>query len=293
VIKDEAPYLEEWIEYHLLVGVQKFFIINNDSDDGPEEVLAPYIAAGIVDFSSVPGRGNQTAIYNMWLPVMRKVTFWVAVIDVDEYLVPLASRSVAEILRGFEAFVGIMINWVVYGWNGILRKEPGLVIERFKRHTNWNHPQNRYTKSISNPRRTWSLGIHDALYMGNNLSVNSLGQPNRIWYMHREPVHEVLRINHYFSKSKEEFVKKRTRGRASVPDPEDTENKLRDVEFDLAVRGDDISGDDVIDWIIPIVKQQLENRRREHRERLQISEAGGSGEMSETVSSANVSWVSE
>ena len=40
VYRDEAPYLREWVEFHRLVGVERFFLYNNDSVDEHREVLA-------------------------------------------------------------------------------------------------------------------------------------------------------------------------------------------------------------------------------------------------------------
>ena len=33
IFKNEAPYMKEWIEYHLLVGVDHFYLYNNNSTD--------------------------------------------------------------------------------------------------------------------------------------------------------------------------------------------------------------------------------------------------------------------
>ena len=46
IYKNEARYLAEWLEFHLLAGVEHFFLYNNDSTDDHREVLAPYLRAG-------------------------------------------------------------------------------------------------------------------------------------------------------------------------------------------------------------------------------------------------------
>ena len=38
---DEASYLREWIEFHRLVGVERFFLYDHESVDDSREVLAP------------------------------------------------------------------------------------------------------------------------------------------------------------------------------------------------------------------------------------------------------------
>lgn len=48
LFRNEGPYLVEWIEYHRLVGVDRFWLYDNGStDDGPRR-LQPYIAKGVV-----------------------------------------------------------------------------------------------------------------------------------------------------------------------------------------------------------------------------------------------------
>lgn len=48
IFKNEAKYLKEWIDYHLIVGVDHFYLYNNYSDDNYEKVLKPYIQRQLV-----------------------------------------------------------------------------------------------------------------------------------------------------------------------------------------------------------------------------------------------------
>ncbi len=43
IFKDEGKYLREWVDYHLLAGVEHFYLYNNDSSDDYAKVLAPYV----------------------------------------------------------------------------------------------------------------------------------------------------------------------------------------------------------------------------------------------------------
>ena len=51
--RDEAKYLKEWIEFHLLVGVDDFYLTNHLSVDNYLEVLQPYIDKGIVKITDL------------------------------------------------------------------------------------------------------------------------------------------------------------------------------------------------------------------------------------------------
>jgi hypothetical protein len=49
VFRDEDDFLAEWIEFHLCLGVEHFFLYNHFSaTDQHEEILRPYIVAGLV-----------------------------------------------------------------------------------------------------------------------------------------------------------------------------------------------------------------------------------------------------
>ncbi|MBQ6975183.1 MAG: glycosyltransferase family 2 protein [Selenomonadaceae bacterium] len=37
IVRDEAPYIKEWIDYHLLAGVNHFLIYDNESSDNLKE----------------------------------------------------------------------------------------------------------------------------------------------------------------------------------------------------------------------------------------------------------------
>jgi hypothetical protein len=201
------------------------------------------------------------SIYNRFVRELRLQAFWVAIIDVDEFLVPVSGRSVPNILQALEAFPGITINWVVYGTNGKLHREPGLVMERFRNHAVWNHPATYFSKVIVNPRHVTRCDVHDHYYVGGAPSVNVLGAPNGMWLFARVPVHSVLRINHYWLKSRDEFVAKRSRGISIRDDPGEIRKLINRVDQDIAETPDVIS-DSTIDWAIPIVKERLDERRR-------------------------------
>ena len=47
IYRDAASYLAEWIEFHRLVGVERFFLYDNGSADDHRDVLAPYVDEGI------------------------------------------------------------------------------------------------------------------------------------------------------------------------------------------------------------------------------------------------------
>ena len=64
IAKYEEDYIEEWIRYHLLQGVDRIYVYDNESPDNMKQVLAPYIRSGKVVYNFIPGRGKQLEAYN-------------------------------------------------------------------------------------------------------------------------------------------------------------------------------------------------------------------------------------
>lgn len=214
IAKNEGPYFKEWIDWHRSKGVEKFYIYDNESTDCTKEVLAPYIEAGIVEYTYFPGQKQQLAAYDDCFERHRLDTRWLAVIDLDEFIVPIKDKSIPDFLRRMENFAVVEINWLVYGSGGAKTKEPGSVMERFRKHSLPDHRLNTQSKSIADPRRVCTMtGCHEAARISGHAG-DSHGNRITKHSGDRKPQHDVIRINHYAVKSYEEFLGKRARGRA-------------------------------------------------------------------------------
>jgi len=213
VVKNEGPYFREWIEWHRNLGVEKFYIYDNESSDDTKEILSPYIESGLVEYVFWAGKKQQLPVYDDCLDKHRLDARWIAVIDLDEFIVPLKDKTIPEFLKRFENFAAVEINWLIYGSGGAKEKEAGGVMERFKHHAARDHVMNRLVKSIVDPRRVFSMtGAHEATRLSGR-TADSYGKPVSKNFRDREPQHDVMRINHYAVKSYEEFLAKRARGR--------------------------------------------------------------------------------
>lgn len=216
IAKNEAPYFEEWIEWHRSQGVEKFYIYDNDSTDNTREVLEPYIASGLVEYTPIHGQCRQLDAYDDCLERHRLDARWIAVIDLDEFIVPLRDASIPDFLRPLERFSSVEVNWLVYGSSGARTRLPGTMMERFRRHSLPGHRLNTHVKSIVDPRRVCCMtGCHEAARIAGR-SADSHGEPLTRGFRDRVPQQDVIRINHYAVKSYEEFLAKRARGRARI-----------------------------------------------------------------------------
>lgn len=216
IAKNEGPYFKEWIEWHQKQGVEKFYIYDNESTDCTKEVLAPFIESGVVEYTYFPGQKKQLAAYDDCFERHRLETRWLAVIDLDEFIVPMQYKDIPSFLRPLEKFSVVEINWLCYGSGGAKTREPGGVMERFKRHSHPEHKLNTHVKSIVDPRRVCTMtGCHEASRISGK-AADSHGNPLKKGKVNRVPQQDIIRINHYAVKSYEEFLAKRARGRARV-----------------------------------------------------------------------------
>ena len=227
ILKNEAPYIKEWIDYHLLAGVEHFYLYDNDSEDNLREVLQPYIKADVVDCESVEGKNAQMFVYNAAVDKLKFECRYLAFIDADEFLLPRGSKSVKdvlhEVLDADPDAVALTVNWHVFG-SGKQEKADFSrgVIERFLYRTPDDFEVdkqlgNSHIKTIANPRGIELMLIpHFAKYFNGLKAVDENGNVISSYFNTSVPDEKII-INHYYIKSKEEFIQKVSRGRADTP----------------------------------------------------------------------------
>ena len=228
IFKDEARYLKEWLDYHLLAGVEHFYLYNNNSSDDYKKILAPYVEENLVTLIDFPGKVMQLPAYNDALEKFRFECRYMAFIDLDEFILPKSNRSVVEvvdeILSADQHAAGLAINWQHFGSNGQEAADFSRgVLERFTRRapTDWtldlpDNKGNATVKSIVNPRRVDYLwNPHFAIYFGPFRAVNENGDVVEKFL--NEPITaQKIVVNHYYIKSAEEQALKIKRGRSDI-----------------------------------------------------------------------------
>ncbi len=207
--KNVARYLAEWLEFHHLVGVEHFYLYNNNSEDDYQSVLAPYIRDGLVTLHDWPGIPIPGADEHC-VAHYGKLSRWIAFLDDDEFLFPVQGVPLAEALEPYKAHPAVAVYWRMFGSNGHRERPKGLVIGNYTRAE--AGPYN-LIKSVVNPRRILRTkgSPHYWLYRYNQLAVDEQFRPIKIC---EGPgaVADILRINHYWSKSYEDGVAKFARG---------------------------------------------------------------------------------
>ena len=225
IVKNEGDYIREWIEYHRLICRENnitFYIYDNESEDNLKDILSDYIWRGIVRYIYYPGQNRQREAYEDAAQNYGSVCRYMAFIDMDEFIEVMtenlnAISVINNIFKSNQNAVGIGINWVIYGSSGQVEKTEGIVIERFLNRAQDDFWGNNHIKTIANPRFIKKfISCHYPLYKLGSYSVSTDGKRQRAWYV-RPPQICKIRLNHYFGKSCEEYINKRSRGWADQP----------------------------------------------------------------------------
>jgi hypothetical protein len=209
----EGPYLREWVAFHRVAGVERFFLYDNDSDDEHLEALAPYVEDGTVVLRHWPEYPmGQVKAYAHCLNEHAGDSRWIAFVDIDEFLFSPQGRPLPEVLRRYERWPGVGVNRVTFGTSGHENRPDGLVVEAYTRRLAIPG-LTASVKSIVDPARaTHPLNPHVFAYTDGH-AVDENEQPLHETFAASDSCDE-LRINHYYTKSDAERVLKHSRPHA-------------------------------------------------------------------------------
>ncbi|MBR1776654.1 glycosyltransferase family 92 protein [bacterium] len=218
IFKDE-PDIVEWIEYHKLIGIQRFYLYDNNSEKDWYGVLKPYIDSGLVVYQKVPGKAMQHPVYQDAIYRYKNETTWMAIIDLDEYIVPVEKNNINDFLKDYEKYPALIVNWVMFDSNGLEKRQSGkLIPEMFTRtYKDSQAYMNLTVKSIFNPRKVrFAPSAHVCIYKAHELPVteNFEEQKETVYFKTKYNSVNKIRINHYYCKSKEDYISKIKKGSA-------------------------------------------------------------------------------
>jgi hypothetical protein len=212
IAKNEDRYIHEWLDYHRKLGVDEFFVYENDWRSG---LTLDYVRTIPFD-----GRERQQNAYNHFLFNLGSGIDWAAFIDLDEFIMLRKHTTIQEFLTEYgdmpEDVDGIALNWLMYGDNE-QTEETGSVLERFTRR---GTKPDRHIKMILRLNgNQMMIGPHCSygFWMDTNRKFGK-GQNNF------DGTHDVAAINHYFCKTPKEYEQKMMRGRADWHEPRPVED---------------------------------------------------------------------
>jgi hypothetical protein len=208
-IRDEARYLSEFIEYYLAAGIDHFFFYEKLSRDNFRDVLAPFIARGLVTLSESWPETTMSPSAECDC-ILRSINHfaWVGFIDADEFTVIKDGRSLGEFLADFDRYPAVALHWKIFGSNGHKTIPGGPVIEDYSRR---EKDPNMHVKCFVRPDLVANYrNSHSWYYRGMKRAVNELGRPVS-GSVSFPPTALTAWINHYHHKSDQEYFEKAAR----------------------------------------------------------------------------------
>lgn len=221
IFRDEAPFLLEWIAYHMLIGVQHFVLYDNMSKDGGAALIRNSRFADHVTLIDWPDDPGQITAYRDFRIHHASRFDWVAFIDLDEFLLPLNTDSLADVLARpiYAGYSAIQMNWLVFGPSGHARRPRGLVIENYTCRVEFAHQMNAHVKSIVRCADLFEIFDTPHIFYTTATQCNVAGKLVNLQALAEEPCFETIVINHYFTRSAQDWDIKLRRGRADTNDP--------------------------------------------------------------------------
>jgi hypothetical protein len=210
IFREEAPFLDEWISFHVGIGVTHFFLYNNFSTDNFMDVLSPWIERGIVTLTEWPISVGQVSAYEHCVKRARKDCRWLAFIDVDEFLFSTSTLDIREILARYAGLPGVEVWQLFFGSGGHSVRPQLPVTESYLMRA---PPTRNSVKSVTNPRMIYKPGVHQCKYW---IGYGADTSHRRVTRDRATPVFDLLRINHYWSRSLQDLEVKIARGDAST-----------------------------------------------------------------------------
>lgn len=208
VLRNEGSYLKEWIEHYLKEGVEHFYLYDNESTDEPKKTLKSFTDKKLITWFQTKGLRQQRVAYNHTIREHSEVTEWCAFFDIDEFGFSTAHKTLAEAVRAYDTDnSGLAIHWLLFGSNGHETYSDKLVVKRFTRRADCVNP---HVKSIMRLKDTYSMNLDPHSFVARRAIIdeNHKVMP-RDYAIDTPATADVLRLQHYVTKSKEEYAKRK------------------------------------------------------------------------------------
>lgn len=193
----------------------------------------------VIRWPSIPGTDAQIEAYKYFLHTYRSDCEWAAILDIDEFINLKKDIDIHSFLSRFPTASSVALNWKMFGSSGEKNYRKSPLIERFTRAAELDFPANALTKTIYRLSRVESIQHHSGSYLSDEEIVSPDGRAitNSPFSPAVKEAFAVAQVNHYFTKSAEEWTQKNLRGYA---DPTkrteaDFHNNDRNEEEDLTI----------------------------------------------------------
>jgi len=240
-MKNEGPFILEWVAYHRLIGFDRLVVFANDCTDGSDRLLTALDAAGLIRFhensdtpEGLPADPQNRAYRRAFAMPEVRGSDWLIALDGDEFFTVHAGQGRLDDL--FAAVSprpdAIGATWCIFGTGGVTGFEDDLQIAQFTRAAPKDLPvtfKHYGLKTLFRPEPVHRMGVHRPFFRGEFSRpgaplrwVNGSGRDvtehyrTRGWSATVPTVgYDLCQVNHYMIRSAEVFLMKKWRGTAN------------------------------------------------------------------------------
>lgn len=251
-VKNEGPFVLEFVAHHLVLGFDRILIASNDCIDGTDILLDALHDAGFVHHLKHHVPANMTAQYEGYAKLRGhfglKDVEWVMVLDADEFLhVSKGSGTVQCLTSAAPPQVDVIaLNARTFGTILGGTWQPGRVCAQFTYRLGQRDKRNGMVKSLTRaPTRFRRIENHFPVGLMPKRALcvmradgNIFDIPMDIPLWHRLRVmqpkeirHDWAHFNHYSVKTYDSFALRRARGRGARPNLPETPLRHSDDYF--------------------------------------------------------------
>jgi predicted O-methyltransferase YrrM len=225
IAKFEQDYIEEFIRYHLHLGFDKIYLYDNEDVPTYGQILRKFRDYVVVNH--LPGKAYSTPPqYQAFSHFVNNYMYTtdlthVCHIDIDEFIVLKKHNNIKEFIKEYiydgENNVmcgGICMNWRFFGcsYQTVNTKQPNT-----QRFTKCEEKGNLQVKTIFNKKFYASFPNPHYIFVNNtNYPLKTIAGKIMNGPLNEDIDLSVAQINHYKTKTLEEFKHIRTRGRADL-----------------------------------------------------------------------------
>jgi hypothetical protein len=239
-MKDEGPFVVEWVAHYLALGFTEVMVYTNDCSDGTDTLLKRLEALdiGVHHRENVIPKGikpHPSMLKHAAEEELIVNSNWVLVIDADEFMVINHPSATLEGLVADLNAIGahaMVMTWRIFGSSGVRNWSRAPITDQFIRAAPefWNKGWGTKTMLRFDPEYQ-RLGMHRPVikekfretdYPDSQHWVNGSGQPLEEWFkfrgwrsIRRTVGYDWAQINHYAIKSMDAYTLRKFRGNAN------------------------------------------------------------------------------
>lgn len=236
MMKDEGPFVIEWVAHHLAIGFSDLVVYTNDCSDGTDDMLIRLEELGLCHHrrNVIPEgiRPQPSALNHAQDEPVVGQSDWVMVFDADEFLsIKYGNGTLDDLIAAAKdrGANGIVVTWRIFGSGGVVDWSRAPVTEQYLMAApqTWNKGWGVKTLFTFDPDY-WKLGIHRPKMKTRHIKtefpdqvkwLNGSGREMEDYFkfrgwrsITRTVGYDWVQLNHYAVKSVDSYAIRKMRG---------------------------------------------------------------------------------